>query len=163
MFKNYLWAKSRSKWVKHKVEGCIFCGIAKRDPKIFTKLLYMGKDFMVIMNIFPYNTGHLQVIPKRHVETLEELNENEFRGLFEMTKKVIRLIDKALKPAGYNIGINMGGDIAGGSIRHLHVQIVPRYPRDAGFMETTAETKVMPETLDETFGKLKKHVKMLEK
>lgn len=162
MFGHYLWATSRKGWVKKNPKGCIFCGIARDDPKIPKKVLYKDKKLMVIMNIFPYNVGHLQVVPVKHIETLEELKEEEMIDLFRMVRKATVLLNKTLRPEGFNIGINMGGEVAGGSIGHLHVQIVPRYKRDLGFMEITADTKVMPESLEDTHKKLMKKAGLLK-
>jgi thiamine-phosphate diphosphorylase len=162
-YKKYLWATSRGNWVKTEVKGCIFCEIAKDNPDVPKKVLYKNKEFMVIMNIFPYNTGHLQVVPVRHVEKIEDLTDKEMAGMFLMVRKTVKMITASLAPAGFNIGMNVGGDIAGGSIMHLHVQIVPRYKRDSGFMEITADTKVMPESIDQTYAKLMKNVGILKK
>ncbi len=164
MFENYIYAEGREKYVKApKFKGCLFCGIAKNDPKIPKKVLFKDKNFMVIMNLFPYNAGHIQIIPIRHVTDLDQLNKEEYARLFDLVRKSVRLLKKVIKPAGFNVGINMGGDVAGGSILHLHVHIVPRFPRDMGFIETTSSTKVIPGTIDGVFKKLKKHAKILEK
>jgi len=161
MHKYHLYSSSRLGWVKKPAKGCVFCGIAKGDRKVPEKTLYKGKDVIVVMNLYPYNTGHLQVFPVRHVEDFEELSDNEIASLFSMVKKCVKFLKKVLNPAGFNIGLNIGSE-AGGSVRHLHVHIVPRFPRDYGFMEMLAETKVMPESLDKTFERLKKEAKMLE-
>jgi len=165
MYKNYLWATSRMKYVKKKhkqTPGCLFCNIAKDDPDTPKKVLWKDKDMMVIMNIFPYNVGHLEVVPTRHLVWPEELTREEYQKMWEMTRRTILLLKKALNAPAFNVGINMGGDLAGGSILHLHVQIVPRYVRDSGFMEVTASTKVMPQSIDETFKTLKKYVSVLK-
>jgi diadenosine tetraphosphate (Ap4A) HIT family hydrolase len=162
MYKNYLWADSRSRWVKNPYKGCLFCGIAKGDPKIPKKILYKDKDMMVLMNIFPYNVGHLQVVPIRHVIHLEELRKKEFEKFFRMTKNSVKLLKRVLNPKGFNIGMNIGGEIAGASVKHLHIQIVPRYGRDAGFMEIISHAKVMPESLEKTYENLMKHVNILK-
>jgi diadenosine tetraphosphate (Ap4A) HIT family hydrolase len=164
MYMEYLWATSRSTWVKHprvKFTGCIFCGIAKGDKKIPSKVLYKDPDMMVIMNIFPYNVGHIQVVPIRHIRSLDEMTEDEFNKFFRMGKKCLMFLRKALNPAGFNVGINLG-EVAGASIEHIHMQIVPRYNREVGFMETTAHTKVMPESLEQTHKKLMKFVDLLK-
>jgi diadenosine tetraphosphate (Ap4A) HIT family hydrolase len=165
MHNDYLWSASRSKWIKHgkPYKGCIFCGIAKNDPKIPKKLVYKDKENMVIMNIFPYNTGHLEVIPIRHVENPLELTDEEYANLFFMVRKVILLLKKSLKPDGFNVGINIGKGVAGASIDHLHVHVVPRFKNEIGFMESLLGTKVMPETLDQTYRKIIKHVDILKK
>jgi ATP adenylyltransferase len=116
---------------------------------------------MVVMNLFPYNTGHLEVVPVRHAVWLEELTKEEHQKMWDLTKKSIQLIKKALGAPAFNVGLNLGGDLAGGSVLHLHVQIVPRYVRDLGFMEIAASTKVMPQTIEETYRLLKKHISIL--
>jgi ATP adenylyltransferase len=147
------------KWIKRKKEkGCIFCKIAKEKKK--TLVLKKGEVF-VVMNKFPYNTGHLLIFPKRHVKEIEELTENEMIEIFKTLKKCVLLLKKALKPKGFNIGINIG-EVAGASIKHLHIHIVPRFGSEAGFMEIFDSTKVMPEPLEETYRKLKKFSKLLE-
>ncbi len=165
MYEHYLWAASRSKYVRkdHKKTKCIFCGIAKNDPKIPKKVLYKDKEMMVIMNMFPYNVGHLEIVPVRHVVNLEDLSEKEFMKFWDMVKKSIVLLRKALNPRGFNIGVNLGGDVAGASIEHLHAHVVPRYQRDLGFMETTASTKVMPESIEDTSKILMKYIDILKK
>lgn len=164
MYLEHIWATSRGKWVtmpQNKIKGCIFCGIAKGDKAIPKKVIHKNKDVMVIMNIFPYNPGHLQVIPIRHVKNLEDLNNGEFVNFFSMAKKSIMLLKKAMKPRGFNIGINIG-NFAGASIEHLHMQIVPRYNREVGFMEITSHTKVMPMSLEEVYRKLLKYKDILK-
>lgn len=167
MYSHYLWATHRMGYIKDKkslqpYKGCILCGIARDKPGVIKKVLYRGRLMMVIMNVFPYNVGHLQVVPLRHVEEFEDLTPEESERLWSLVRKSVLLLKKALKPKGFNIGFNLGGDIAGGSILHLHCQIVPRYARDLGFMEATASTKVMPQTVDQTFKELKKHADVLK-
>jgi len=165
MYKNYLWATSRMKYVKKKhkqIKGCLFCNIAKDDPETPKKLLWKDKDMMVIMNIFPYNVGHLEVVPTRHVEWPEQMTREDYQKMWEIVRRTVLLLKKALNAPAFNIGINLGGDLAGGSILHLHVQIVPRYVRDSGFMEATNSTKVMPQSLEQTYRILKKHISVLK-
>lgn len=160
--KHVIFSSGRMKWInKKKSDTCIFCSISKRDGKEKSFELYRDDFLMVILNIFPYNTGHLQVVPLRHTEKLEEMNDDEVSMLFIMAKKCMKLLSKTYKPCGFNVGINEGGCDAGGSINHLHVHIVPRYRRDFGFMETIAETKVIPESPKETFRALLKNADML--
>ncbi len=161
MHKHHLFSPSRSNWVGKKTSGCLFCKILKNDPKIPKKVLYKDKEVIVLMNVYPYNIGHLQVLPVRHVENLEDLTDKEISSLFTMVKKSIKLLRKVLKPRGFNVGMNIG-DVSGASVRHLHVHIVPRFRTDFGFMEITAETKVLSETIEKTYKKLKKEVGMLK-
>ncbi len=161
MIESILIASSRKNWVtkeKRDEDFCVFCEIAKGGKKVKSKVIWKGKYAMVIMNIYPYNTGHLQVIPLRHVEKIEDLNEKEYKELCEYVRKSVKLLREVLKPHGFNIGINMG-KVAGASIDHLHVHIVPRYQNDYGFMEVTAGTKVLPMSIEEVYKKLKRKVK----
>jgi len=161
MYLHWLWT-NRLKWIKQKRLGrsCPFCRIAKGDKKIKSYVLFNNGKTVVMLNLFPYNTGHLLVFPVRHVKTIEELKENELTELLVRTKKSLTLLRKALNPLGFNIGINIG-EIASASIEHLHIHIVPRFKRDLGFMELTASTKVMPEPIEETYKKLKKYAEAL--
>ena len=162
MYLHWLWTK-RSKWVrkKHKEKSCLFCKIAKGSKNVKAYVLFNNGKTVVVLNLFPYNTGHLLVFPARHVRNLEELNEKETSELFNRVKLSIKLLKKALKPDGFNVGINIG-ETASASIEHLHVHIVPRFERDLGFMEIIGETKVMPETVEETYKRLKKYANLLK-
>ena len=164
MYSDYLWSPGRMKWVKNAkpYKGCVFCGIAKKDARVPRKEIYRDKLMMVIMNIFPYNVGHLQVVPLKHVEWPEQLTEEEYAHFFGLVKKTMILLKKAMNPVGFNAGMNIGGS-SGQSITHLHFQIVPRYKKEVGFMESLMGTKVMPETLDATYKKIMKHADLLKK
>lgn len=161
MYKYHLWTQRR-KWVKgKKFSGCIFCRIIAGDKRVPSRVVYQNNDVIVLMNLFPYNVGHLQVIPIRHVKSLEEMTDAEIGKLFAMVKKVVLLLKKTMKPVGFNIGANLGNE-AGASIEHFHVHVVPRYSHDLGFMETTASTKVMTESIDQTYKRLMKNVDILK-
>jgi ATP adenylyltransferase len=158
MYLGYLWT-DRMKWIKRKKgKSCSFCNIVKKKEKAF--ILKEGEVF-VIMNKFPYNTGHLLIFPKRHVKEINELTKEELEKLFTTLQKAIALLKKALKPKGFNVGINIG-EVASASIEHFHIHVVPRFGADAGFMEIFDSTKVMPEPLIKTFKKLKKFSYLLE-
>ncbi len=168
MFKNFLFPQSRMKYVKkdHEKEckdcGCVFCNIAKDDPKTPTKKLYQDDTLMVVMNIYPYNVGHLQIVPLRHIVWFDEMTKKEQSAIVEMINRTVKLLKKVEDPVGMNIGLNMAGECAGASIMHLHVHVVPRYKRDFGFMEVTNSTRVLVEPIDETYKKLMKHVNILK-
>ncbi len=101
------------------------------------------------------------VVPIRHVETLSELNRRELHDFFEMGIKTIRLVEAAFNPTGMNMGLNIGS-AAGASIQHLHLHIVPRYPRELGFMETTADTRTLVMDAKTTYQRLKPHLDLLK-
>jgi ATP adenylyltransferase len=150
-----IWAPWRMDYIhEKKEEGCIFCKkpLEKKDEK--NLILYRGKRAFVVMNKFPYNNGHLMIVPKRHCTDLEELNINEFQELFDVMKISTQALKASLSPHGFNIGFNIGK--AGGAGKdHLHLHVVPRWMGDTNFMPTLAETKIIPETLNETYRKLR--------
>ncbi len=158
-YKSYLVAPARTKYKpKFGAGKCIFCMIANDDPNVLKKVLYKNDFVMLIMNIFPYNKGHLEVVPVRHVREIYELNESELSHMTKGVSIAIKLLRVSLDPGGFNIGINLGF-IAGESIDHLHIHIVPRYIRETGFMEVVDKTKVMGESIDEIYEILKLHLK----
>ncbi|MFX1300008.1 MAG: HIT family protein, partial [Promethearchaeota archaeon] len=114
-----------------------------------------------ILNMFPFNPGHVMVVPLRHVETLSKLTREELNAFFWMGAKTVRLVKKAFNPKGVNVGLNIGS-AAGASILHLHLHIVPRYPRELGFMETTADTRTLVMDAETTYNRLKPHLSLLQ-
>lgn len=159
-----LCSPNRMKWVTKKKDsgGCIFCKLTKAETGVKTLKLFQKGNFSVILNAYPYNTGHLQVIPVNHYKELGELSDQEVSEMFILVKRCMKLLRNVLKPAGFNAGLNEGGDCAGASIDHLHFHIVPRFERDFGFMDVIGGTKILPEDINETYNRLKKHVRILE-
>lgn len=148
-FKNYLYI-DKIDYVKNKKQGnCIFCN----SDSIKNTLINEFNDFLIVLNKYPFNPGHLLVIPKRHVEDIDELSENEFITLFELIKLSKKILNKIYAPDGFNIGLNLG-DAAGGSIKHLHVHLVPRFRSEVNFLEVTSSTRVIVEKLEDTLQKL---------
>ncbi len=115
---------------------------------------------MVVLNKYPYNPGHLMVVPTRHVESLVELNEAEIAYLFNKVAAVINLLKKVYNPPGFNIGVNIGEN-SGASIKHLHVHVVPRYRSELGFMEVIGGARVLIETIEQTYNLLLPHISVL--
>lgn len=143
-----LWAPWRSKYIylrKHK--KCIFCGNATARPK--TKhLIHRSLHSFSILNLFPYNNGHVMVAPYRHVKSLEYLTDAELVDLMKLVNKTKAALDKKLKPHGYNIGMNIGRVGGAGFAGHVHIHVVPRWSGDTNFMPITANTKVVSESLE---------------
>lgn len=158
-----MWAPWRMTYIQgEKEEGCIFCKkpLEKRDEK--NLILYRGKRTFVVMNKFPYNNGHLMIVPKRHCRDLEELNINEFQELFAVMKVSTQALKTSLSPHGFNIGFNIG-KAGGAGEDHLHLHVVPRWIGDTNFMPTLAETKIISECLNETYRKLRPVFESLKK
>ena len=151
-----LWAPWRIKYVTQKKHTCIFCRAAKsrRDKDNF--LLERRQYCFSVLNIFPYNNGHIMVAPYRHVGSLEKLKETEILDLLRLINKTKRDLDKCLKPDGYNIGLNIGKFAGAGFPGHLHIHIVPRWGGDTNFMPVVGNTKVISQSLKELYQRLKK-------
>lgn len=161
MFKGYI-ISDRMEYVRRKKsEECFFCRVAKEKIGDRGMKIYENNHMMVIINIFPYTTGHLMIAPKRHMTMLEDLTEKEHLRMWELIKKSILLLKKTFQPHGFNIGINLGGRVSGGSIEHLHLHIVPRYEADNSMMESIFDTKIIPQKPDDTYKNLMKNVSLL--
>lgn len=153
-----LWAPWRMQYLEEDPaaakDACLFCPRIRdrRDPE--NLIVHRADRMIVFMNKFPYNNGHLLVMPLRHVGELDDLAESELYDLFEMTRLARRALDRVMKPHGYNIGLNLGKVAGAGVPDHLHVHVVPRWDGDTNFMPVLADVKVMPEHLSVTREKL---------
>jgi ATP adenylyltransferase len=151
----YLWAPWRMDYILgEKERGCIFCVKPKRKKDKENLILYQGKYAFVMMNKFPYNNGHVMVVPKRHCCDLDELNDNELQELFYLMKVSTQVLKSSLHPHGFNIGMNIG-KVGGAGEEHIHFHIVPRWIGDTNFMPILGETKIVPEYLEHTYQKLR--------
>jgi ATP adenylyltransferase len=138
-----------------KERGCIFCEKPKQDADAKNYILHRGERNFSMLNIYPYNPGHLMVAPYRHVATPEELNAEELLDHFRLVGRCVSLLRETLSPSGFNIGINLG-KVAGAGVKdHIHTHIVPRWEGDTNFMPVISHSKVLPEALAETYARLK--------
>lgn len=143
-----LWAPWRSRYIYlRKQKGCIFCGNRSSDDK---KRYMVGRSdhSFAMLNLYPYNNGHVMVAPYRHVKSLELLSDVELSDLMKLVNKIKVALDKKLKPDGFNIGLNIGRVGGAGFAGHVHVHVVPRWLGDTNFMPITADTKVVSESLE---------------
>ncbi len=148
------WAPWRIEYIKApKARGCIFCKFQKKKPGEFP-LLMKTKYSMVVMNEYPYNPGHVMVAPLRHVPDIDQLDEGEFVDLWESVRIMECVIKGAVSPDGMNIGVNIGRDAGAGIAGHVHVHIVPRWRSDSNFMPVVADTRVISQSLQDSFDLL---------
>ena len=163
-YEQYLWSPKRDEYEGKEVPediDCVFCAQIEGDDRVTKAAIFEDDFLMVEPNIFPYNTGHLMVVPKRHVNSLTDLEDEERNRLFAMVQKVEELQREVVEPAGIDVGMNIG-KAAGESIPHLHVQLVPIYEKDRGFMETSLDTKVMKKSLDEMKKEYRERTDIIE-
>ncbi|HEX9774987.1 MAG TPA: HIT domain-containing protein [Actinomycetota bacterium] len=137
-------------------EGCLFCelpalGASQDEPSL---IVLRGALAFVMLNKFPYNVGHVMVAAYRHCGRYDELTPDEHAEMAALTARCVRALEEAYRPHGFNIGVNQGSAAGAGIVDHLHTHVVPRWSGDTNFMSTVGDTKVMPETLDQTYAKL---------
>jgi ATP adenylyltransferase len=135
--------------------ACIFCAHLARGDDAGAHILFRGQSVFVLLNAYPYNTGHLMVAPVRHVGELHDLDPGELGELMQLTSKSVDIVKEAMSPDGFNVGMNLGAVAGAGVPGHLHVHVVPRWGGDTNFMAVVGETKVLPEMIADTDAKLR--------
>lgn len=151
-----LWAGWRMPYIQAGAGkgGCLFCRLAKLKPAPENLVLDRDEDILIVLNAFPYNCGHLMVAPLRHRASLAPLGPRESAAVWEGLARCERALRRAYRPQGLNIGVNLGRAGGAGVLGHVHFHIVPRWVGDTNFMPAVAGTRVLPESLDVTYGRL---------
>jgi ATP adenylyltransferase len=151
----HLWAPWRAAYVAGPKEpGCVFCRAPESGDDRASLIVHRGRLAYIILNRYPYNSGHLMVVPFRHLARTEQLSSEESLALMGLTTLAIRGLERALAPEGFNVGLNLGRAAGAGIEDHLHVHVVPRWVGDTNYMPVLGETKVLPQHLDETHARL---------
>lgn len=135
-------------------QGCVFCE-ALTDGDESSLVLFRGNTCYVTLNLYPYNNGHLMIVPSRHVASLADTSLEERAELMELTRFSELALAEAYQPQGMNVGINMGQAGGAGIVDHIHLHVVPRWEGDTNFMTSVGESRVLPEALEETLKRLK--------
>ena len=138
-----------------KREGCIFCQFPQENRDEETYILHRGEHAFVILNAFPYASGHLMVIPFRHVARISDLNDAELLEVNQLVARATEALQKTYNPEGFNIGVNMGSAAGAGIPDHLHWHVVPRWSADINFMTAVGGVRVIPEELSTAYAKIK--------
>jgi len=133
----------------------LFSRIAQSDDDVANHVVARDRTCFAVLNTFPYNGGHLMIVPYKQVPDLNELTDEELADLMKLTRRCQNALTKVMKPAGFNIGINVGQAAGAGIIGHLHIHVVPRWNGDTNFMPVLAQTTVLPEALAELASKLR--------
>ncbi|GHV39622.1 hydrolase [Synergistales bacterium] len=153
---NHLFATWRMDYIKiEKPAGCIFCDFPAENNDDARYILERSDACFVIMNLYPYNPGHMMVVPYRHTNVYESLSGAEVSDMARLTAKAIGVLKRVMCPDGFNVGINLGKTAGAGIDEHLHQHIVPRWGGDCNFMPVISGTRVVPEAMDATYKKLK--------
>ncbi len=152
-----MWAPWRMGYVagdEGRSDGCIFCELPTQGDDAATYILHRGRRAYVIMNRFPYNNGHVMVVPIDHAASLTDLAPEVTQELMELMRTSQTVIGNAMRPHGFNVGINQGSAAGAGIDEHLHIHVLPRWMGDTNFMPALSDTRVMPQHLDETYALL---------
>ncbi len=161
-----LWSPWRSKYIESFNEKkdepddyCLFCdaiNTPEKDAERF--VLYRGNLCYVIMNLYPYNSGHLMIVPYRHLGGLADMSDDEYLEIMQLLKRCTGALTLTMSPHGFNIGANIGRVSGAGIDHHIHFHIVPRWNGDTNFLPVLGDTKVISEEMPKTYQKLKKHL-----
>jgi ATP adenylyltransferase len=154
---DYIWSPWRYQYLTPPVnpEGCIFCTMAAANQDDEYLIVYRGENNFVVLNRFPYTSGHLMVVPYRHVRDLAGLDEAAASELMALTRQSERHLRAVYRPDGLNLGMNIGESAGAGIAGHIHMHVLPRWTGDANFMTTIGRTRVLPEELSVTWRRLK--------
>lgn len=154
---DYLWTPWRYQYIttSDKTCECVFCAAAKNPDDRETFVVHRAQFNFVILNRFPYTSGHVMVVPFQHVATLQELSEETLLEMFRMARDCERHLRAIYKPEGLNLGMNIGKSAGAGIAGHLHLHVLPRWTGDTNFMTVVGETRVLPEDLELTWERLK--------
>ncbi len=156
-----LWAPWRMTYIQDAVgnendNACIFCAKSQAETSEDQKnlVIYRGSYCFIMMNLYPYNTGHLLIAPYQHTGTLTQIPAETAQELFALTQKSEAALTEALHPHGFNLGMNLGKIAGAGFPNHAHMHIVPRWEGDTNFMPVLADVKIMPEFMEQTYAKI---------
>ncbi len=157
---NYrIWAPWRLEYVKDAAKDnddeCIFCAKPAADDDEANLIVHRGQRCFVILNLFPYTNGHLMVAPYEHVGALQDLDAETVAELMSLAQSAMRRLEQVYSPQGYNVGFNQGRIAGAGFENHIHMHVVPRWGGDTNFMPVLADTRVMPQTLQQSYEALR--------
>ncbi|MCL4459416.1 MAG: HIT domain-containing protein [Chloroflexi bacterium] len=150
-----LWTPWRLDYILgEKATGCIFCEKARENRDRENYILYRGERGFIMLNLYPYNNGHLMVVPYAHVCGLEELDEATLAELMRLVKRGTAALQRAMNPEGFNIGMNIGKVAGAGIADHVHLHVVPRWAGDTNFIPVLSDTRLIPELPETTYERL---------
>ena len=156
---DHLWSPWRYKYIASadREEGCVFCRVNHEHKDAENYVIHRARLNLVVLNLYPYTSGHLMIAPYEHQASLAAISEATTTEMIELAKRAQLALEAEYHPDGFNIGMNLGRSAGAGVADHLHLHVVPRWTGDANFVSVVGETRVLPEDLATTCEKLKKH------
>ena len=157
-----LWAPWRMRYIENadSSPGCIFCSKPAENSDQENLILWRGEKTFAILNAFPYSNGHLMITPYQHTADLDDLTDEEMLEMMAAARRGVNVLKAAFKPDGFNIGVNLGRVAGAGIADHIHIHIVPRWSGDTNFMPVLGEVRVIPESLQVVYQRLKAEVSL---
>jgi ATP adenylyltransferase len=154
---DYIWSPWRYAYISgaEKASGCIFCDLAKDKDDQKTLIVHRGTHCFVVLNRFPYTSGHVMIVPYEHLDELQKLSSQAAHEMMDLSQKLEHTLRVLYRPDGINLGMNIGAAAGAGIAGHIHMHILPRWVADANFMTVVGETRVLPETLDTTWERIR--------
>ncbi len=152
-----IWAPWRMDYIEKQGEspGCLFCDRLAQEDGVGNLILHRAGQAFVILNRYPYTSGHMMVVPFAHRPSIEDLNEESLREVMQLSSMAVSILRKAYGAQAFNLGVNIGEPAGAGVADHVHMHVVPRWSGDTNFMVTTAETRVIPEALVDSYMRLR--------
>lgn len=152
---DYLWTPWRYAYISGaaKTSGCVFCDAVQEEDKK-SRIVFRGENCFIILNTFPYTSGHVMIVPYAHVDELAKLNSEAATEMMKFSQRMEGVLRRLYHPDGINLGMNIGKAAGAGIAGHIHMHVLPRWVADANFVSVVCETRILPETLDDTWKKI---------
>jgi ATP adenylyltransferase len=152
---DYLWTPWRYAYVtKEKAAGCIFCELPKLGDDAKARIVYRGRHCYIVLNTYPYTPGHVMIVPYAHLDELQKLPVESAHEMMELAQRMEGVLRRLYKPEGINMGVNIGKAAGAGVEGHIHMHALPRWVADANFISVVGETRILPESLDESWKRI---------
>jgi ATP adenylyltransferase len=154
---DYLWTPWRYAYVTagDKNAGCIFCDISKAGDDRKVRIVHRGRHCFVVLNTYPYTPGHVMVVPFDHLDELQKLSAEAAHEMMDLSQRMEGVLRQLYKPDGVNLGMNIGKAAGAGVAGHIHMHVLPRWVADSNFISVVGETRVLPESLDTTYERIR--------
>jgi ATP adenylyltransferase len=154
---DYLWTPWRYAYITNveKTSGCIFCELPLLGDDAKARIVYRGGSCYIVLNTYPYTSGHVMIVPFAHLDEVQKLPPDAAHEMMELAQKMEGVLRSLYKPDGVNLGMNIGKAAGAGIAGHIHMHVLPRWVADANFISVVGETRILPESLDTTYQRIK--------
>jgi ATP adenylyltransferase len=154
---DYLWTPWRYAYVTaaEKISGCVFCDLPKEGDDAKVRIVYRSQNCYIVLNTYPYTPGHVMIVPFAHLDELQKLPAAAANEMMELAQRIERVLRVLYSPDGINMGLNIGKAAGAGVAGHIHMHVLPRWVADSNFVSVVAETRILPESLEMTYERIK--------